>query len=231
MSDASPWRFSGFPEGPLPQVNLPDLLFSELVPHIDDLHELQLTLVVLWRLARMRGSVAPWLTHAELLEDATLRLAWGAEAAAHLELALARAVARGTLLLATWERGDGQLERRIFANGPRGRAAVAALQQGESPVRATIPERPNIFALYEQNIGALTPLLSEELQEAEATYPLAWIEEAFREAVRRNKRSWRYIRAILERWQAEGKDEIRRRDRKALDWRDIEGDYTDLIQH
>ena len=67
-------------------------------------------------------------------------------------------------------------------------------------------QRPNIFVLYEQNIGPLTPLLAEELMEAEDTYPAAWIEDAFREAVELNKRSWRYIQRILERWAAEGKD-------------------------
>jgi len=58
-------------------------------------------------------------------------------------------------------------------------------------------DRPNIFILYEQNIGLLTPPIADELRQAEQTYPAGWIEEAFREAVSLNKRSWRYIRAIL----------------------------------
>jgi DNA replication protein len=66
-------------------------------------------------------------------------------------------------------------------------------------------ERPNIFVLYEQNIGLLSPLLAEHLIEAEKHYPYDWIEDAFREAVQRNKRSWSYIRAILRRWETEGK--------------------------
>ena len=53
----------------------------------------------------------------------------------------------------------------------------------------------------------LTPLISEELQEAEQTYPGSWIEDAIREAVGLNKRNWKYIHAILERWRSEGKDE------------------------
>jgi len=64
----------------------------------------------------------------------------------------------------------------------------------------------NIFALYEQNIGMIQSMIVEELKEAEKLYPPQWIEEAFKEAVSLNKRSWRYIARILERWASEGKD-------------------------
>jgi DnaD/phage-associated family protein len=66
-------------------------------------------------------------------------------------------------------------------------------------------ERPNIYTLYEQNIGLLLPLVAEELREAEEQYPWEWVEAAFREAVQQNKRKWSYIRAILKRWEIEGK--------------------------
>jgi DNA replication protein DnaD len=49
-------------------------------------------------------------------------------------------------------------------------------------------------------------MIAEELQEAEKLYPADWIESAFREAVSLNKRSWKYIARILERWAVEGKD-------------------------
>ena len=52
----------------------------------------------------------------------------------------------------------------------------------------------------------LTPMIAEELKEAEKLYPASWIESAFKEAVTRNKRSWRYISRILERWASEGKE-------------------------
>jgi hypothetical protein len=44
-------------------------------------------------------------------------------------------------------------------------------------------QRPNIFVLYEQNIGPLTPLLADELMEVEDTYPCSWIVDAFRDSV------------------------------------------------
>lgn len=66
-------------------------------------------------------------------------------------------------------------------------------------------DRPNIFTLYEQNVGLLLPLVAEELREAGERYPPEWIEEAFRLAAQQNKRKWSYIRAILRRWETEGK--------------------------
>ena len=59
----------------------------------------------------------------------------------------------------------------------------------------------------EQNIGALTPLIADELLDAERNFPANWLKEAVRTAVENNARSWRYVLAILERWKREGKDD------------------------
>jgi DNA replication protein len=68
-------------------------------------------------------------------------------------------------------------------------------------------ERPNIFVLYEQNIGLLSPLIADHLKDAADQYPQEWIEAAFREAVQHNKRNWSYISAILRRWETEGRQQ------------------------
>ncbi|MCD6284528.1 MAG: DnaD domain protein [Anaerolineae bacterium] len=240
------YRFPGFPEGLVPKVALPELVFADLVPHIHDLDLLKVVLVVFWRLAKMRAEGAPWVTDRELLADAAMREALAganglAEVEARLTAALRAAVEHEILLAVDWRRAEGTTEVRYFANSPRGRASVAAVRRGVSPERAVVELRPNIFTLYEQNIGSLAALLSEDLMEAEETYPAAWIEDAFREAVRLNKRSWKYILAILERWQAEGRDEIDRRtdgrpgeadeDRDAQARRYIEEAYDRIVRH
>ena len=68
-------------------------------------------------------------------------------------------------------------------------------------------KKSNIFKLYEENIGPLTPLLSDMLREAEKNYPSEWFEEAFEIAVKNNIRNWKYVEAILTRWKEKGKDE------------------------
>ncbi len=66
-------------------------------------------------------------------------------------------------------------------------------------------DRPNIFSLYEENIGIIGHIMAEELKEAEKEYPESWLNEAFREAVIQNKRNWSYIKAILHNWTENGK--------------------------
>lgn len=214
--------FSGFPEGKTGIVRLPEPVFTELLPLIDDLDELKVVLHVLYRLQQGKGEIR-YVSQRRLLSDPLLLR--GLEGPEAVRRGLDRAVERGVLLQAEAE-VDGHPDVVYLANSPRGRAALEALRQGLPPAE-TPPPRPNIFVLYEENIGPLTPLIAEELKEAEATYPADWIEAAFREAVARNKRSWKYIRTILERWHAEGRpDETDRRDREGDRRRYIEGEHV-----
>ena len=84
-----------------------------------------------------------------------------------------------------------------------GTAPSADLDAAEAPPRAR--EKLNIFALYEDTIGMLSPIVAERLKEAEQRYPPGWVREAFEIAALENKRSWQYVSAILARWGSEGK--------------------------
>jgi len=114
------------------------------------------------------------------------------------------AVQRGTLLSVTLPGGDAAYmvhtpENRRLA-GTLARPADAAAEP-----QVQVDAQPNIFSLYEENIGTLTPMLADELRDAEALYPWPWVEAAFREAVENNRRSWRYISNILEQWRTKGR--------------------------
>jgi DNA replication protein len=221
--------FSGFSAGKVRSVTIPEPVFTDLVPIIDDLDELKVTLYVLYRLSERRGRT-PYLTHRDLLEAAPLLDGLEPNPEVALGAALTGAVERGTLLRAEAEVA-GRKETVYFANSPRGRAALEALRRGEPLPELSAPPRPNVYVLYEENVGPLTPLIAEELKEAEDTFPADWIEDAFREAVALNKRSWKYIRAILERWHTEGKtDEESRRDREGDRRRYVEGKYGEYIE-
>jgi len=206
--------FSGFPSGRTGHTALPDLFFSELLPLVDNLAELKVTLHVFWLLYHKK-SAPRYVTLQELQGDGTLLrslqgLAKSPEDA--LQDGLQRSLARGTLLHL---RGASDGQHFYFVNSAQGRRVLAqaeagelSLAEGAVQVEPVAPaERPNIFVLYEQNVGLLQPIIAEELQEAERTYPQAWIEEAFRIAVENNVRNWKYIRRILERWATEGKVE------------------------
>ena len=46
-------KFTGFPDGKVHLTPIPGQFFNDLLPEIDDLDELKLTLYVFWRLDRM----------------------------------------------------------------------------------------------------------------------------------------------------------------------------------
>ena len=226
--------FAGFPGGPVRMTPVPEPFFSGLLPQIDHLGELKITLYVLWRFARQDGPQR-YLSLSELREDADLLAGLGGigeSGEKALDDALERAVARGTLLTVR-ETGTG--EAYYFLNSPRGKAAAEGLadgtwRAGDHPHIARTLERPNVFSLYEQNIGMLTPMMAEILRDAEKTYPAGWIEEAVRIAVEHNARSWKYVAAVLERWKKEGRG-ARKSSPEDERRRYIEGEYADFIEH
>lgn len=185
---------------------VPDGLFR-LLGEIDDLDELKVTLYILWRLEHLEARTR-YISETEIVADKDFMRGL---AAGGLKAGLGKAVRRGTLLRV--QQASGGL---YFLNSPAGRAAAEALQKdpGRASARpeSTVPrERPNIFKLYEENIGALTPLIADALKDAENTYPAGLIDEAFAEAVKMNKRSWKYIEAILRRWKEQGRAEKQNR--------------------
>lgn len=188
-----PSAFPGFADAAR-SVPVPAPMLGDLLAEITDEAELKCALRFLWHQAQVPGS--PKRVPAErLLTDGVLLAALGSrERAAH---GVQLAVERGLLLKA-----DGWL----LLNTPRNRQAAGML--GRAPSETAAPGAaapPTIFALYEENIGALTPMIADELRDAEKEYPVGWVEDAIKEAAASNARSWRYIAKVLERWKKVGK--------------------------
>jgi DnaD/phage-associated family protein len=87
-----------------------------------------------------------------------------------------------------------------------------------------------VYALYESLIGSVSPLVADELAEAERLYPAEWLEAAFREAAAQNARSWRYVSRILERWAAEGPDNAKVEPDPASGDRYLEGRFGRILK-
>lgn len=232
--------FSGFPDGRVRVTPIPNQFFGELLPAIDHLAELKVTLYALWQLGLKAGEYR-WLQRQDFAGDAAFMRGLSdsrREAEPLLDEALERATARGTLLAVSIERA-GAADTFYFMNTPKGRAAVDAVARGAwrpdvdaAPVLDLSIERPNAFRLYEQNIGPLTPMIADALREAEANYPAQWIEAAMRIAVENNARKWRYVHAILEDWRNQGKDDRDDRgDSEKARRRYVEGRFADYIEH
>jgi len=80
----------------------------------------------------------------------------------------------------------------------------------ESTQEEAQPQRPNIYTIYENEVGGLTGMISEELDEIDKTYP-GWFEDAVREAkISSTRVNLKYIESILKRWKAEGKNSYKK---------------------
>ncbi|MEA4812838.1 MAG: DnaD domain protein [Anaerolineaceae bacterium] len=103
-------------------------------------------------------------------------------------------------------------QNTVFLPGtPKGRAQWEALHKGtmrpeELKGNAAQSFRPNLFKLYEDNIGPLTPMVAELLQEDAREYPAEWFQDAIKEAINHNARKWSYVRAVLKRWKENGRE-------------------------
>lgn len=210
-------RFEGFPAGAL-ATTIPNLFFTAVLPRISDPAELVVSLYFFFAHGRKKGQPR-FLTYAELVADHVLAAALDPLGEDAVRRGLDAAVERGTLLRLDVEPEpaagghEGQAQELYFLNTAAGRRQTAAIEGGQQGLGRLLPSpteppevKPNIFDLYEQHIGPLTPMVAEELKDAEGQYPADWFEPAFRIAVEQNKRSWSYIAAILKRWEAEGPD-------------------------
>lgn len=212
--------FEGFRTGSQ-AVTLPAELFSALLPMIEGEAELRVTLYALYAIGRRRGQLRALRASELARETALLRGLEGCGGPEVVATALAASVARGALLDLSLDDGDTM----YFVNNEGGRRQRERVQSGALPLSdgrraapVVVAEHSQPSAVYEQEIGTLTPAVAAALSEAEAHYPETWVVEALRLAATNNARSWRYAEAILRRWEAEGReDEAARGDARTAD--------------
>jgi DnaD/phage-associated family protein len=226
--------FDGFQKN-MRYTPLPNVFFSQLMPDVQDLAELKVVLHIFYLLYQKKG-YPKYVADAELTSDKALMSSVGGVEA--LGRGLQRSLDRGILIRCDLER-EGKPVILYLLNSEEGREACSKIMSGEIDVAAfpvreaceDAAEASNIFELYERNIGMLTPMIGDELKEAEQLYPASWIEDAFREAVSRNKRSWKYIETILKRWASEGRgDGETGRDSKEDPDKYVKGKYGHVVK-
>lgn len=234
-------QFKGFP-AKSQFTAVPNAFFSALLPQISDIAELKTTLHIFQTLYQKRG-YPRFASYQELLANKSLMSNLKEAESTPEEVlrnALETAAKRGTILHLVLDR-DGTPEDIYLLNDEPGRQAMAKIQAGELKLSGLKPkepalidneEPPDIFTLYEQNIGMLTPIVAEELRDALKVYPENWIRDAIKEAVNQNIRKKSYISAILERWTAEGRDDgtYRGDSKKTGPDKYIKGKYGHIVQ-
>ncbi len=207
-------KFIGFSDSET-FTQIPDSFFRQLLNEISDGDELKVTLYALWRMEHMDGPI-------RALREIDFDVNDLGITEMEVHSSLDKALEHGSLL-----RSSHGNDVFYFLNSPRGRVAAEAFTKGDwlekGNIHSTPMERPNIFKLYEENIGPLTPMIADALKDAENTFSPGWIAEAMELAVKNNKRNWKYAEAILKRWKEEGRAEKQdRRDNKESRQRDVE---------
>jgi DNA replication protein len=230
-------QFQGFASGKTRLISIPSAFFSEIVPEIDDINVLKLMLYFFVSLDHQDGKLR-FVQLRDMLEDKSFKeslVSALTDKEAVLISALEKAVVSGFILRG--ETANAAHDVLFFLNSAKGREAYAALQSGawspgdqihSNPIP---PEQPGIFQLYEDNIGPITPMIADLLEEAEKLYPPAIIQFAFGEAVQQNARSWKYIDAILRNWQKKGSHGKNSSDPEKDRRKYIEGEYAEFINH
>ena len=197
-------RFAGFPPGDMLGARLPETFVRELLPLIDDLDELKVTLYCIWAIqqaAAPRHNDFRYLRERDVI-DGVEQAGLVADGTA-LRAALRRVVLRGTLIGIEIESHSGA-EVIYFMNTEHGRVAADALEAGEwHPAEASEVDHLNIYQLYERHFTMLTPAMSDVLRDVEATYPAEWIQAAIAQAAAKNVHYWKYVENVLKRWAAE----------------------------
>ncbi|MGH2387822.1 MAG: DnaD domain-containing protein [Chloroflexota bacterium] len=198
---------------------LPGTFFTVLLPGIESMEELKTTLFVRRLLTRRAAPRAVSLGRLEadrLLLRALKPVPGPRPAEEMLREGLEFAVTRGSLLHLRLGDSPESSRRWYLLNTPENQELLRRLGRGEIGPSDVLGEevgavdvvrvyRPNIFTLYEQMIGVLTPTVADGLRDAEQAYPAEWLTDALGLAVEYNKRSWGYVQGILKRWETEGR--------------------------
>ena len=209
--------FAGFPQN-VRVTSVPDPVLGVLLQEITDLSELKVTLRGFWLTKQKKGTVRPMHIN-EFLNDKVLVQGlnnYGDSTEESIRKGLFLATNRNTFLEYK-EEAKNPSKVYYLINTPAHRKALIAINSNEMDVdkvfvesveypHPKVSEDYNIFSLYENNIGTISPMLAEQLRDAENIYSSQWLKEAFDIAVNHNVRNWAYISAILKRWSNEGRD-------------------------
>ncbi len=209
-----PEKFEGFNVSEDALTSIPADFFRTVMPALQDANLIKLCLYVLWK-ADMVGDYQISFTVEDLLLDKIFidGLTGGTNDQFSLVNALLQQAVENHILL-EWH-SDQQKISKYFINCAAGQAARDQASMGARSSQITLDQiKPNIYKIYEENIGPLTPMIADTLRDAEGTYPAQWIKEAIEIAVENNVRRWRYVESILDRWKKEGRNGTdRRRDK------------------
>ena len=236
--------FNGFPRNS-ESIPIPSLFFTYLMPRIQDINELKTALQVFW-IIRRKKDFPRFVSKEELAADKsfTAGLMKSVENSSEADIIqqCLDSMVKKDLLLKAKIKENVESRDIFFLNMEPDRTYLRKILDGQIKMpdlsiekedsSSDVELQENIYTIYEKNIGMITPMIAEEIKKAEEIYPKDWLIDAVKVAVSSNKRNWRYVTAILERWLSEGRSngETGRHSKKERDRdRFVKGRYGHLV--
>ena len=188
-------------------VPVPGVIFGPVLEEIHDVVGLKCVLRIFFLLHRNRSNNG-FIEMREVLGDSVLSKALEGNTKDQKRKIIGRvvelAVAHGILLTQTIQTA-GEKEIRLYLNSLANRKMTDSVQD---EIRSNQPlpvlsvtecssSGTNVFQLYEELIGIITPMAAERLKDLEKEYSAMSIQEAFRTAASQDKRRLAYVEAIL----------------------------------
>ena len=229
-------EFQGFPSRPQ-SAAIPQVFFTDVIPRLTDGVALAVAVSAFHLLAKKKG-FPRYLVREDFTADPGLSTFIENSPITDSEWAIGAALEQLVaieMVLSLAIGADGDEHDIYFLNAPADRRGMETVRAGAiTPARVTrrpaVAASSSAYALYESLIGPVSPLIADELADAERLYPAEWLDGAFREAAAQNARSWRYVSRILERWTIEGPDDEKTERNDAGDSRYFEGKYGRVLK-
>ncbi|HAS05235.1 MAG TPA: DNA replication protein DnaD [Dehalococcoidia bacterium] len=229
--------FNGFPSR-MSYTAVPNIFINNVLPQIDDIGELKVTLYIMETLYNKKG-YPRYVSFSELAANTSLMSNYKQTEEPLNELTAALKLAMEHKIILGLSTEDGDI---YFLNTEADRQSASKIKTGELKITGinnviddtVSEEKPiNIFSLYEENVGMLTPMIAEGLKDALELYPETWIADAIQESVKQNIRKLSYITAVLERWGKEGRSDgtYRRHFEEDDPKKYTSGKYGKFVQH
>ena len=196
-------NFKGFKKN-VKYIPIPAPIFDTLLESMSNISELKLMLRIMW-LLQIYNRKPQFITENEIITDKlTSKLIGGSDKVIESLCTLENY----GIIKSSKQKSDGI--KIIFLNSETIKDRIAKsdllIETNQTDPWEKDNEIPNIYSIYEQNIGMITPHIAELIKESENLYPVEWVEDAIKHASKQNKRSWAYIESILNRWKIEGRD-------------------------
>lgn len=85
--------------------------------------------------------------------------------------------------------------------------ATPDMEADKKPAAAALSDQNfgKVARVYEQEIGVISPMISDQIGLWIDTYPIDWITDAIKESVKHNARNSKYTDKILQRWMSQGR--------------------------